>query len=158
MNRGAIANGWASIRYESELSFKKPGTDVVVNGRAWAPHGKQVKTTDVEIRVGDRKLPILIIGPPGWRESREPVTIVLLDRLELGRISRAAADQERLVRLDRLGPQPVDQLGQLFGDQHLTALRPDRRPGRGLLPARRQHHRVLHRDRRHRHRLRASTG
>jgi signal transduction histidine kinase len=36
-----------------------------------------------ELRIGDRAIPVRVIGPPGWRESNGRATLILLDRLEL---------------------------------------------------------------------------
>lgn len=46
-----------------------------------------------ELRVGDRAMPVKILGPPGWRESAGPSTLVLLDRIEL---AVAAMDEGEL--------------------------------------------------------------
>ncbi len=46
-----------------------------------------------ELRVGDRTVPVWILGRPGWKESPDPSTIVLLDRLKL---SVAAMDEDEL--------------------------------------------------------------
>ena len=36
-----------------------------------------------KLKIGDRSAPVRLIGPEGWRESTEPVVIVLLDELDL---------------------------------------------------------------------------
>jgi len=46
-----------------------------------------------ELRVGDRAVPVKILGPPGWREGTGPSTLVLLDRLAL---ATAAMDEGEL--------------------------------------------------------------
>ena len=46
-----------------------------------------------ELRIGDRTLPVSIVGPDGWRSSDKPVTLVLLDRLQL---TLAVIDDDRL--------------------------------------------------------------
>jgi signal transduction histidine kinase len=46
-----------------------------------------------ELKVGDRVVPVKILGRPGWRDSEGPSTLVLLDRLEL---AMAAMDEGEL--------------------------------------------------------------
>jgi signal transduction histidine kinase len=36
-----------------------------------------------ELRVGDRAIPVWVVGPAGWREAEGHTTLVLLDRLQL---------------------------------------------------------------------------
>ena len=36
-----------------------------------------------ELRIGDRAIPVHVIGPPGWRERAGRTTLILLDRVEL---------------------------------------------------------------------------
>ncbi len=36
-----------------------------------------------ELRVGDRTIPVRVLGPAGWRDTDGPTTIVLLDRLQI---------------------------------------------------------------------------
>ncbi|MGD8439602.1 MAG: HAMP domain-containing sensor histidine kinase [Holophagae bacterium] len=48
---------------------------------------------DAEITVGDRTVAVSVIGPDGWRDADGPVTLVLLDRLQL---TLAAIDDDRL--------------------------------------------------------------
>jgi signal transduction histidine kinase len=53
-----------------------------------------------QLTVGDRAIPVQVLGPPGWREGDGPATLVLLDRLEL---SIAVMDEGELkTECDRL--------------------------------------------------------
>jgi hypothetical protein len=61
--------GNSSMKNENELVFKKPGTDVVVNGHAYAPKGKPVKRLDVSLRVHNRKKIIRVYGDRIWEDS-----------------------------------------------------------------------------------------
>jgi len=49
------------------------------------PLGRTLAGDDqrAELRVGDRVVPVRILGSPDWRESTGPTTLVLLDRLKL---------------------------------------------------------------------------
>jgi len=38
---------------------------------------------NAELRVGDRTIPVKVVGPDGWRTTEGPITLVLLDRLQL---------------------------------------------------------------------------
>jgi signal transduction histidine kinase len=46
-----------------------------------------------ELRVGDRVIPVQVVGAEGWREAGRPVVVVLLDRLAL---TMAAMDESEL--------------------------------------------------------------
>ncbi len=59
--------GKSSLRYESDLLGVKPSTDVLVNGSAWAPHGRRCSSTDVLLRVG----PITKFATGIWRARWE---------------------------------------------------------------------------------------
>jgi hypothetical protein len=61
--------GVSSMRYESELTFRKPGTDVVINGHAYSPGGKPAKELDVVIGVNNRRKVIRVRGDRFWRQS-----------------------------------------------------------------------------------------
>lgn len=76
-----------------------PGADRIVNANTAAgelvactprdltavPLSRTVVGDDehAKIRLGDRSLPVRVVGPPGWREHGDVVVLVLLDRLEL---------------------------------------------------------------------------
>lgn len=55
---------------------------------------------ETELRVGDRVVPVHVLGPPGWRDGGGPSLVLLLDRLAL---SLATMDENGLTReCDRL--------------------------------------------------------
>lgn len=60
--------GNSSLKYESELVFKKPGTDVVINGHAYAPKGKPVSNLDVNIKVAGKQKTIRVYGDRFWND------------------------------------------------------------------------------------------
>lgn len=55
-----------SVLYESDLSIYKPGTDVVVNGEAWAPGGRLSKRVDVTIEAGPLRKRVRVFGDRVW--------------------------------------------------------------------------------------------
>ena len=61
--------GSSSMKYESELVFKKAGTDVVINGHAYAPTEKPISKLDVDIKVAGRQKTIRVYGDRTWRGS-----------------------------------------------------------------------------------------
>lgn len=58
--------GTSSIRYESDLTPTKPGTDVVMIGAANAPEGRAVTSLQVSLRIGDLRKTIDVIGDRLW--------------------------------------------------------------------------------------------
>lgn len=61
--------GTSSVKYECELVFRKPGTDVVINGQAHAPGGRLESKVMVTIRVAGRTKVIRVYGDRYWKES-----------------------------------------------------------------------------------------
>ena len=56
-------DGASSLRYESDLIPPKPGTDVYVNGSAYAPGGVPATRVSVGLRIGGRPLKVLdVVG------------------------------------------------------------------------------------------------
>lgn len=56
----------SSIRLPSDLCLRKPGTDVVVAGRAVAPGARPVKELDVKVRVGPVSKRLKVFGTRVW--------------------------------------------------------------------------------------------
>jgi hypothetical protein len=67
--------GESSMKYENELVFKKPGTDIVINGHAYAPNGKPVTNLEVCARVGPIQKTILVYGDRIWSNSIRGLSI-----------------------------------------------------------------------------------
>ncbi|OEU64450.1 MAG: hypothetical protein BBJ57_01065 [Desulfobacterales bacterium PC51MH44] len=61
--------GASSMKYENELVFNKPGTDIVINGHAYAPQAKPVTKMDVNVRVGRNQKTIRVFGDRIWYRS-----------------------------------------------------------------------------------------
>lgn len=76
--------GMSSLRYDADLVATKPTTDVVINGTAYAPHGRPSKDFMVSARVGSVQKVIRVLGNRRWNQgafgvspsSAEPVTEV----------------------------------------------------------------------------------
>jgi hypothetical protein len=61
--------GKSSLHYESDLLGVKPGTDVLVNGSAWAPRGRCAFSIDVKLRVGPIRKQLRVFGDRSWRRN-----------------------------------------------------------------------------------------
>ncbi|MBW2523158.1 MAG: DUF2169 domain-containing protein [Deltaproteobacteria bacterium] len=61
--------GESSVRYESDRCPQKPGTDVVLNGHAHAPHRRPVTQMDVELRVGALRQLVRVMGDRSYHRS-----------------------------------------------------------------------------------------
>jgi hypothetical protein len=59
--------GKSSLLYESDLPRTKVTTDIIVNGHAYAPHGKPCESVDVSFRVGDLAKSIHVTGDRVWK-------------------------------------------------------------------------------------------
>jgi len=57
----------SGLRWAGEVHLTKPGTDVVLNGRALAPGGKPVPKLDVSLSVGGRTKVIRVHGDRTWK-------------------------------------------------------------------------------------------
>jgi len=60
----------SSLRSCSEMHLGKPGTDVLLIGRAWAPGKRPVRQTQVAMSVAERKKTIQVSGDRTWRNGR----------------------------------------------------------------------------------------
>jgi hypothetical protein len=58
--------GDSSLVYESDLLGVKPGTDVLVNGRAWGPPRSRTFSVDVQIAVGPIRKRLRVFGDRTW--------------------------------------------------------------------------------------------
>lgn len=54
--------GRSSLLYEADLVAAKPGTDVVVNGSAHAPHGRATTACSVRLKIADRDKVLEVVG------------------------------------------------------------------------------------------------
>jgi hypothetical protein len=58
-----------SVRYESDTSMVKRGTDIVVNGHAYAPGKRATLAQDVSLQVGNLKKTCRVFGDRHWEKS-----------------------------------------------------------------------------------------
>ncbi len=56
----------SSLRYEAPSAYTRPGTDVLLQGQAWAPGGRKVTCTQVAVRVGTLEKRALVWGTRVW--------------------------------------------------------------------------------------------
>lgn len=64
----------ASIRYPSDLCVRKPGTDVIVVARAFAPKGEPAVRFDCGVRAGSVSKVVRVTGPRAWAAAGESIT------------------------------------------------------------------------------------
>ena len=57
----------SSLRIASEMHIGKAGTDVILNGSAWAPGGRPTPRSQVGVAVGGRQKIILVSGDRVWK-------------------------------------------------------------------------------------------
>jgi hypothetical protein len=59
----------SSLRRECEVVVEHPGTDIIVNGHAYAPAGRAVRELDVGIRVGSLRKSLKVFGDRYWERG-----------------------------------------------------------------------------------------
>ncbi len=64
----------ASIRYPADLCVRKPGTDVIVVARAFAPRGEPVPRFDCGARLGKVSKVVRITGARAWASGGDSIT------------------------------------------------------------------------------------
>jgi hypothetical protein len=55
-----------SIRYPADMTLKKSGTDVILVGSAYAPHGEPVTEMEVSLRIGPKAKMVRVFGDRVW--------------------------------------------------------------------------------------------
>lgn len=63
------APGASSLRYEGQATFARPGTDLYVQGTAWAPGGRRTTRTVVGVRVGPCERGVAVFGERAWHRG-----------------------------------------------------------------------------------------
>ncbi|MFO0888044.1 MAG: DUF2169 domain-containing protein [Isosphaeraceae bacterium] len=58
--------GLSSLRYETQSTYYRPGTDIYLNGHARPPDRRPVKEMTVRLEVGPCKKEVLVIGDRTW--------------------------------------------------------------------------------------------
>ena len=59
----------ASVRRESDIALVKPFVDVLINGRAYAPHERPTTSVNASVAVGDIRKELLVSGDRAWRKG-----------------------------------------------------------------------------------------
>lgn len=62
----------SSLKQVSEMHIGKPGTDVLLVGRAWAPGGRAVQESWVRVSVAERQKTIRVWGDRTWLSDGTP--------------------------------------------------------------------------------------
>ena len=58
-----------SLRFDSDLLARKPGTDVVLDANAHAPRGRAARSVVVSLRIGAVRKSLVVYGPRRYRRS-----------------------------------------------------------------------------------------
>ena len=61
--------GQSSVRYATDMVYEKSGTDIAVNGTAYAPMGDPVTRIPVSVSVGTHKKAIVVWGDRQWKST-----------------------------------------------------------------------------------------
>ena len=61
--------GESSLRYEGQTAFVRPGTDIYLNGTAYAPDDRAVETMTVHLRVGPCSRSLSVFGDRRWQNK-----------------------------------------------------------------------------------------
>jgi hypothetical protein len=66
---------WSVVQYEHELAAYKPLIDVVIIGKAYAPHGEPVQSMQVSVQVGKQLKELIVFGDRHchFRENADPI-------------------------------------------------------------------------------------
>lgn len=62
----------SSLKAVSEIHIGKPGTDVLVSGRAWAPRGQAIREGLVRVTVAERHKSVRVWGNRVWQSDGTP--------------------------------------------------------------------------------------
>lgn len=58
--------GSSSLRFEGQTAYYRPGTDIYLTGQACAPRGRRTESMLVDIRVGNCRKQLLVLGNRTW--------------------------------------------------------------------------------------------
>jgi hypothetical protein len=62
----------SSLKAVSEMHIGKPGTDVLLIGRAWGPQGRAVQETLVRVLAAERQKSLRVMGDRVWQSDGTP--------------------------------------------------------------------------------------
>ena len=63
------ADGESSLRYDADLIGMKPGTDVYLNGIAYAPNDEPTSVVKVSFQIDQIRKDLLVYGNKTWQPS-----------------------------------------------------------------------------------------
>lgn len=61
--------GKSSVKYEADIAPIKKSPDIVLNGYAYAPSGRQVATVDASLQIGCYKKVVRVFGDRFWQKN-----------------------------------------------------------------------------------------
>lgn len=102
----------SSVQYESDTCILKRGTDIILNGHAYAPDNKMVHTIDVGLQLNEKNISYRVFGDRQWVKnglSWVATSPVKFDRLPLtyenayGGID-ASTQQDEIVQFSEYNP------------------------------------------------------
>jgi hypothetical protein len=67
--------GQSSLAFEADLLWLKPGTDVLVHGRAWPARGGVAEALEVQLRLGPIRKTLRVFGNRQWKRGIAGATI-----------------------------------------------------------------------------------
>ena len=75
--------GKSSLKYEGQIAYTRPGTDIYLVGHAWAPRGRPAQYVLTGLKVGQCQKQVLVVGDRFWHKkffwgakSTDPVPFV----------------------------------------------------------------------------------
>ncbi len=106
--------GFSAPLYENDFAPRKPRCDVLLNGSAYAPHGKPTKRLCVSLRVGSLTKSFHVLGKRVWKagllytaaSAPEPFTVMPISyNNAFGGVDRSREDetQHRYYMLNHVG-------------------------------------------------------
>lgn len=72
----------SSLVYDADIIGRKVSTDVLVNGTAYAPRGKRVRSIEVGVRVATVNKTLLVTGDRWWRSTAGIVAMTSAEPFE----------------------------------------------------------------------------
>lgn len=115
--------GTSSIRYEADMVPSKPATDVILNGHAYAPAGRQAASVDVGISVGPLRKRLRVFGDRNWDSATVGLTQSPPKRFEKMPITYERAfggwDKRDPAKEQLYAPNPIGQ-GFAVDKRHLV--------------------------------------